>query len=40
MVELGDVGRRVEEFAVFGGGKDVGDGGGVEMVGAEKLEKS
>ena len=40
MVKLSDVGRRVEEFAVFGSGEDVGDGGGVEVVGAEKLKKN
>lgn len=38
-VEFGDMGRGVEEFAIFGGGEDIGDGGGVEAVGAEKLEK-
>lgn len=39
-VELGDMRRGIEELAVFGSGEDVGYGGGVESVGAEKLEEN
>ena len=38
LVELGDMGRRKEEFSPFGGGEDVGDGGGVEAKGMKHLK--
>ena len=39
-VELGDVGGGVKEAARFGCRENIGNGGGVEAVGAEKLEES
>lgn len=38
MMEFGHVGWRIEKFAIFGGSKDVADGGGIEVVRAEEFE--